>query len=82
MERDKYVFGKEEIMRRLQIPMERIDLLVKECGMPVADEDAFITWGTQNFARLWDEMEHYGPIARWEASVSVPVSASHAVGGS
>jgi hypothetical protein len=58
------VFGKEEIAHRLQIPMERIEILISECGMPINDEYEFVEWGLQHFDRLWDEMRNFGPIAR------------------
>jgi len=78
MERETY-FGKDEIARRLQLPMERIDLLVADCGMPTTDEDEFVEWGLQHFDRLWEEMRLYGPIAQMEANA--PVSASPLAGG-
>lgn len=58
------VFGKEEIARRLQLPMERIDLLIEECEMPTDDEEKFVEWGLQHFDRLWEEIKNFGPIAR------------------
>ena len=67
MERENH-FSKDEIAHRLQLPLERIDLLIEECRMPTDNEDEFVQWGVQNFDRLWEEIKLYGPIARMESN--------------
>jgi hypothetical protein len=78
MERENH-FCKDEIAHRLQLPMERIDILIDECLMPVDTEENFVAWGLENFDRLWEEMKAYGPIAQMEANA--PVSFSQPSGG-
>ena len=73
MERE-VVFAKDEIVRRLQLPVERIDILIEECGMPTDDEEKYAAWFADNSDRILEELEKFGPIAREEASHLVFVS--------
>ena len=79
MERENY-FGKNEIAYRLQLPLERIEVLMNECGMLINEEEAFVEWGLNNFDRLWEEMKLYGPIAEMEANY--PAASVQPSGGS
>lgn len=71
---EEFVFGKDEISRRLQLPMDCIDMLVEEHSMPTDDEEEFVEWGLEHFDILWQEMKVHGPIAQMETNSPVASS--------